>query len=816
MGLFPALAIIIVVVVIIIIVVVVAIWATSGTKNNPSDGTCSNQNNCTSGYVCIHDSSTNSNKCKAGLGTSCSNDSDCVPELICSATGGSSNKVCSRRDDSTTRLSSQRPKVNNQSISLGVQRRNIPRAKRINIDTSSQPTPQQVTYQTAPSNNNQESMLIRGNIKSSHGLGTLSHTPLSDDDYTINEIKGLDEIQSVPVIHPESVISDNTQLLKSQIKHGEYGHIATRESLMHEQASFGPLIAQPSQLLGESLITVMNDNRNHITHRGRRIDPGSHTPLSHDYYGTTNVPISVTPRHDPKTPRGSRVANPTTIPSTIINLQPQTHISSLNPSNQSNISFLNPSNQSNMSSIGQSNQSNMSSIGQLNQSNMSSISQLNQPNMASVGQLNQSNMASIGQLNQPNMASVGQLDQNHEMNGVNVPPNNGAETIIRKPTRRSIVRRGKDDVVTPITGLQTDNTPVIQTYIPSGTLSIKDPTEVSIQAPVIEGATANIRRTGFTSKSIIRTNEGQIMRKMDNTNLLRKPRNMINDSVGVYDDVTSLDDEVNSDGTYTNEGFDIRSGHSTDNRGGTDVITSVSTPCEERNGVYYCRNDKSDVIDHITDGDYRHSAVIDVCSYSNATLFLLEDGNIIREIIDEESDLLKRQSDDIRDEKKSLRQRATNNVKLIRITSFDGYLYGVGIDNKLYTLPNSHFLTCNWLWNLAEWAPTDIKHISSTHDFSHLWIQTNTLGYLYSNPSNLVSKTPYMNLKRVYGRDVQHYIDIDAKNYTATTHPDGTIVYNVYNAALSYYDEVVAIHPADHNEYRGITIVNWRPYYIRA
>jgi len=285
-------------------------------------------------------------------------------------------------------------------------------------------------------------------------------------------------------------------------------------------------------------------------------------------------------------------------------------------------------------------------------------------------------------------------------------------------------------------------------------------------------------------------------------------------------DTSSVDYEINSVGNFTDGPFDIRSGTSTDNRDG--IITSVSTPCEMKDGVYYCRNDhninaKDNYLSEFHNdslNNHHGSAVIDVCSYSNATIFLLEDGNIICDVKDQDGNVLQIGSkcNDIT----SKRYRTSNNIKLRRITSFNGYLYGVCYDDKLYTLPNNLFPTLVWIWNYCDWAPSNIKHISSTHNSDHIWIQTNTTGFLYSNPNLSPITVSYPYGKRVYGRDIDHYIDIDPNNCTAKITPSGIIVNNVYDAALSYYDEVVAIHPSDRSEYRAITIVNWAPYYIRA
>jgi hypothetical protein len=261
-------------------------------------------------------------------------------------------------------------------------------------------------------------------------------------------------------------------------------------------------------------------------------------------------------------------------------------------------------------------------------------------------------------------------------------------------------------------------------------------------------------------------------------------------NIGITD-ATTIDDEINSEGTRSDLPFDLRSGESTCTR------EIVSTPCEEKDGSFYCRNNKIEIID----GKFEHSPVINVCSYSNATIFLLMNGNAICEI-------------DGGSAKK--RYRVTNSVVLRQMTSYDGYLYGVTIDNKLYTLPNSNFNNTNWIWNYVDWAPDNTKHISSTHDASHLWIQTDLDGYLYGTSGCMISKISYKGMRRVYGRDENHYIDIDGDKYKATINPGGDVYDNIVDAALSYYDEIVAIHRSEVNEYRGVTIINWKPYYIRA
>ena len=333
---------------------------------------------------------------------------------------------------------------------------------------------------------------------------------------------------------------------------------------------------------------------------------------------------------------------------------------------------------------------------------------------------------------------------------------------VRMPTRRIVTRKGGNSA-TPISdGVKFDTVkPIVQT-------------------PIVQKS--NIKRV---DDAMVR---GIIIK--------RKPI--------FQNETSSFDDEENSTGNYKDAPFDVRSADTTDskykNYRNEYPVTSVSSPCEEKDGVYYCRSNKAEqTINNTID----RSPVIDVCSYSNATLFLLENGNIICEI-----------EADNPDEKS--RYRTSNNIHLLRITSFKGYLYGMGVDHKLYTLPNSYFPTMNWLWNCVAWAPIDIKHISSTHDGSHLWIQTNSTGLLYNSPDVKQSLDWISYHKRIYGRDVDHYIDINQSNFTAKIYPQNKTINNIYDGALSYYHEVIVIHPSESDKYRSITIVNWKPYYIRA
>jgi len=699
MELFPALAIIIVIIVIIIIVITIIVVVSINANNNPTNGTCSSQTDCQFGFVCVYDLPTNTNRCKAGLGISCNSDTDCIPELACVTTPGSSNKICQRRD---TTLSTSIPQT--KPISTTTRRRirysrpvvneQPPIQESIIITPEHIPViePEPIVELPAPIivsayiPNIQENITIPSNNK----VVTFdSCTPLSSDT-TSNIDHGKYVSQTTDVSYNEPNLSDinneDFNYKKSQISSNVVDHSILTNNGRKSQIS--------SNLVDHNILT---NNGRKSSHTNKTVIKNKRTN------GELEKLIS-----SPCTPLSFDLPN-TSIRST-----------SMSVSGRDNV-FIRDD---------------------------------NTPLSFDTG----------------NRTSAG----------------TSAGTSAKISTRTSTVKIGSSNIITSSTRKPTQSQPV------------------KIGDPPIQEEVKSYRNSGTKS----------LRRNIDT-------------------DITTIDNEINSGGTRTDIPFDIRSGESTgytnDRKirdsvgnngnyisaaihGGTNNrsipvtersiqnnIALVSTPCEEKNGVYYCRSDKPNTINPI-DSDKDHSPVIDVCSYSDVTVFLLQDNNVICET-----------KDNIHP-----RYRAINNIKLNHITSFAGYLYGIGVDRKLYTLPNSYFHATNWLWNSVDWAPTDIIHISCTHDSSSLWIQTVSTGYMYNGPGSLMFKTSYIGMKRVYGRNSDHYIDIDHKTNSATIYPGGSVVKDVYDGALSYYDEVVAIHPSEREEFRAITIVNWRPYYIRV
>jgi len=194
----------------------------------------------------------------------------------------------------------------------------------------------------------------------------------------------------------------------------------------------------------------------------------------------------------------------------------------------------------------------------------------------------------------------------------------------------------------------------------------------------------------------------------------------------------------------------------------------------------------------------------DICSYSNETIYLLENYNIIRNIVI--------------DSARTCKYNIQNNINLKRIVTFDGYLHGLSIDGILYYLPTEELdltknLKKNWEWIECKWSPKDIMFISYTYDSNNIWVQTNNYAYLNTLGKIIKYNFP-ININRIYGKDIYNYIDLNRNTNQAIIYPSKENVYNVYYCLLSYHNKLYTINMCDKNKYKFISIVNWTPYFI--
>ena len=243
--------------------------------------------------------------------------------------------------------------------------------------------------------------------------------------------------------------------------------------------------------------------------------------------------------------------------------------------------------------------------------------------------------------------------------------------------------------------------------------------------------------------------------------------------------VSSLTNSSNSSGEYSDQPFGV---------------ISESTESEHSRAP-------SPVIEPVGQPSYPHvlkvagnSPVHDACSYSRIVVYLLENGDIIHENGDE-------------------RRQVQNNIHLQQIASFHGYLHGLGKDGFLYRLPNECLSRQTWKWTKCSWTPGNIRYISATYDSSCLWIEYQTHGVLFQGTS-LQYQLAHSGIRRIMGKDKNHYIDLNLSTHTAELHPSNNRIDNVWDAALSYYDEVITIDLNDRSRYRKVAIVQWTPYLI--
>lgn len=243
--------------------------------------------------------------------------------------------------------------------------------------------------------------------------------------------------------------------------------------------------------------------------------------------------------------------------------------------------------------------------------------------------------------------------------------------------------------------------------------------------------------------------------------------------------------------TPVNQTFCVESGLSR-----TERAINFRTPSPQELEAPFKKIHKDMVMSRV---DTKQSPVIDVTNYSNVTLALTQDGRIIRE------------RDDGDDGKMEL---VANNVRLRRLEGFNGTLYGVSVDGRVFALNNDTFRTRKWTWNLTSF-PTGVVHTSATLGGKHFWVQTPDTGLLYDRGLNIVERHNTTDRKRVYGDNRHLYIDIDLTNNTAVLQPNGDEISNVAGAVITHDDKVKILKPSQTAQYSDIRLVRWKPTFIR-
>lgn len=239
----------------------------------------------------------------------------------------------------------------------------------------------------------------------------------------------------------------------------------------------------------------------------------------------------------------------------------------------------------------------------------------------------------------------------------------------------------------------------------------------------------------------------------------------------------SEDDEVNSCGDTDYPINFLINSNSSDSFDEISNDVEIITPCGIDNGKMYCDN--------------TIQKVVDVTTYSNYILYLINDGSIIAKNTDT-----------------SEKQNIQSDLIIEKIVSFGGYIYGL-FDGTLYY---STSLT-NLRWKKSQILITDIHHISVTLDETHLWVQNYEQGWLYSNNFKVVTNEPIKGI-RIYGNSIYDYIEIFSG--IGKIYKDGNLIEekkNVYSGVMDHNGIVLWLKYDD--EYLGVVLVGWTPCYLK-
>lgn len=275
-----------------------------------------------------------------------------------------------------------------------------------------------------------------------------------------------------------------------------------------------------------------------------------------------------------------------------------------------------------------------------------------------------------------------------------------------------------------------------------------------------------------------------------------KPHNLRKYQRSIDSDKSRNSSKDSSEISYgSDDELDVRSIVSTEYSEASSIFTegtvqSVSTPGEETNGAFYCRKDSIS----------QSAPVIDVCGYSNMNIFLLNNGEAICEY---------------KNTLNTARKRIHNNVTLKNIVTFKGYLYGLDDQGKIYTVANPN--GTNWIWTKVTFAGTDkCKYMNVTLNHEYLWLQDDKHGNLYSSQDEILYSIDMpKNTYRVYGKDVNSYIDVDKNRNVVKIHPEGTEIKDAFGGVINYHHEVTILKKSEAEMFDRIIIVDWKPYYIR-
>ena len=148
-----------------------------------------------------------------------------------------------------------------------------------------------------------------------------------------------------------------------------------------------------------------------------------------------------------------------------------------------------------------------------------------------------------------------------------------------------------------------------------------------------------------------------------------------------------------------------------------------------------------------------------------------------------------------------------NNTRLSRIECVGNKLYAISF-GELYWLDVCETNHSEWKWIRCPVHKKGLIHMSSTHDKKHLWIQTDTKGFLYKCDMSLqLVETVDTFLIRNYGRHKKEFVEINIDCCSIKVNINGGDDETNTEVCYAVIDKNGQLHGIEKDDFDGISMV---------
>lgn len=222
-----------------------------------------------------------------------------------------------------------------------------------------------------------------------------------------------------------------------------------------------------------------------------------------------------------------------------------------------------------------------------------------------------------------------------------------------------------------------------------------------------------------------------------------------------------------------------------------------SSPYYEFNGNYYCNGmfDELIVMDSSVLCGYEET-IVDVVAYHGAVFFLRRSGVIIREECGHDNVCV------------------GSNLVVEAMVAHGDILYGIS-GGRLYYLDHQTYNSNNWYWKQVDWFEHKLLSMSVTVDNNNLFLQTSDTAYLYNKNLEVITSMKFSSdNRRVYGRNLDTYIDINLKDHTAVFYKNNKCHHmrDMYSVVVTK-NGVMGVDSSS-EDYNHVKYVNDQVYYL--